>query len=139
MMRTLHFLRDALTLVVVMMTMMVDVKSFTDAELVVNCSSTTYPDVSCSTPPNTVTLDLSHNNMKAVSEHMFTTLQKLQKLFLQYNQITFVDPLAFQNNPVLEYLDISHNGLPQISALPLTYLQYLLSHTWTSQTMPMRW
>lgn len=69
-MRTLHFLRDALTLVVVMMTMMVDVKSFTDAELVVNCSSTTYPDVSCSTPPNTVTLDLSHNNMKAVSEHV---------------------------------------------------------------------
>ncbi|XP_062411612.1 toll-like receptor 2 [Sardina pilchardus] len=124
MMRPLYFLWSARTLVAIM-TMMMEAKCITDIELVVNCSSTTYPDVSCSTPPNTASLDLSHNNVKTISESMFSTLQKLQKLYLQFNQISFVNPLAFQNNPVLEYLDISHNDLPEISALPLTHLPAL--------------
>lgn len=59
-MRRLHFPRNAMTLVLMMMVMIVDVKSFTDTELMVNCSSTIYPDTSCSIPPNTITLDLSH-------------------------------------------------------------------------------
>ncbi|XP_069050534.1 toll-like receptor 2 type-2 [Lepisosteus oculatus] len=99
-----------------------------DGGLVVNCSAQNYPNTSCLIPPTTATLDLSHNNIEKIEEQDFTEVKGLRKLYLQFNQISFIDHRAFEDNPELEYLDISNNYLLEGSVLPfknLVALNYL--------------
>ncbi|XP_066548583.1 toll-like receptor 2 [Amia ocellicauda] len=96
-----------------------------EGETVVNCSAQNYPSKPCSFPPDTTTLDLSHNNIEKILRQDFSGIRQLKKLYLQFNQINNVDPLIFQDNPELEYLDISNNQLLEISALPFTNLPVL--------------
>ncbi|MBN3312109.1 TLR21 protein, partial [Atractosteus spatula] len=99
-----------------------------DGGLVVNCSAQNYPNTSCLIPPTTATLDLSHNNIEKIEEQDFTGVKGLKKLYLQFNQISFIDHRAFEDNPELEYLDISNNYLLEGSVLPfknLVALNYL--------------
>ncbi|KAJ8352961.1 hypothetical protein AAFF_G00130540 [Aldrovandia affinis] len=102
---------------------------------VVNCSALNYPG----TPVSSLQTPLSstsHNNMEGIRWQDFSLLSGLRRLFLQFNRINSVDTQAFKGNPVLEYLDISHNCLLRYPPFPLP--TFLHSATWTYPTMSMR-
>ncbi|XP_041125701.1 toll-like receptor 2 type-2 isoform X1 [Polyodon spathula] len=89
-----------------------------ETEHVVNCSAQNYPTTPCAFPSDTMTMDLSHNSIETILQRDFSGVRGLRKLYLQFNQISAVDPEAFQDNLELEYLDISNNRLHEISTLP---------------------
>ncbi|XP_072919392.1 toll-like receptor 2 type-2 [Hemitrygon akajei] len=89
----------------------------------VNCSGIGYPLSPCTLRPDTVKLDLSHNNIKIIQQQNFQNLTKLKVLFLQFNQITKIEPGSFAKNSELQYLDLSNNLLHDISGLPFNNLQ----------------
>ncbi|MBN3289537.1 TLR22 protein, partial [Polypterus senegalus] len=86
---------------------------------VVNCTKTNYPTVPCHFPSDTTVLDLSHNSIEKVFRQDFSSVTGLKQLFLPFNSISFLAIDAFQDNVDLELLDISHNCLNEISALPI--------------------
>ncbi|XP_041134479.1 toll-like receptor 2 type-2 [Polyodon spathula] len=94
-------------------------------EHVANCSAQNYPTAPCAFPSDTMTLDLSHNSMETILRRDFSGVRGLRKLYLQFNQISSVDPEAFQDNLELEYLDVSNNKIRDISALPFRNLPAL--------------
>ncbi|KAJ8409483.1 hypothetical protein AAFF_G00228840 [Aldrovandia affinis] len=116
-----NYLKWSFTLVELCVALLLSAGSTTEGS-VVNCSALNYPGTPCLFPPDTIVLDLSHNNMEGIRWQDFSLLSGLRRLFLQFNRINSVDTQAFKGNPVLEYLDISHNCLPQISSLPFANL-----------------
>ncbi|CAJ1063059.1 toll-like receptor 18 [Xyrichtys novacula] len=73
--------------------------------------------------PSTVEdIDLSYNKLQAVRDDDFLHLPQLRSLLLSYNNISYIDSEAFQNNNLLEHLDIFNNSLQEIPAKALTPL-----------------
>nr|ALB35653.1 toll-like receptor [Odontobutis potamophila] len=72
-------------------------------------------------------IDLSYNKLQAIYASDFSRLPKLRGLLLMYNNISHIDDDAFQNNPLLEKLDIFNNSLQEIPTLALMPLSNLKS------------
>lgn len=70
-------------------------------------------------------IDLSYNELHAISAADFKNLPQLRILLLQYNNISHIDNEAFKNNPFLEHLNIFNNSLQEIPTSPLTSLPNL--------------
>ncbi|XP_069692856.1 slit homolog 2 protein-like [Periplaneta americana] len=79
------------------------------------------------------TLDLNNNNIQSIEGHVFggtsddsyiTSLNKLRKLDLHYNEIATLHPESFYGLQSLEYLDLSSN---KILYLPAALLRGLSS------------
>ncbi|XP_022690044.1 toll-like receptor Tollo [Varroa jacobsoni] len=65
-------------------------------------------------------LDMTHNNLRILSEHSFVALTNLRELYLSYNQIIRVEFSAFFGLVYIKYLDLAHN---QLVALPSSLFQ----------------
>ncbi|KAM9852037.1 toll-like receptor 18 [Aulostomus maculatus] len=70
-------------------------------------------------------VDLSFNRLQAVHAEDFRRLPRLRILLLKFNNISHIDNDAFENNKLLEHLDIFNNSLVEIPVTALTSLSNL--------------
>lgn len=70
---------------------------------------------------NLKALDLSFNQLTGITEGSFAHLQRLQELVLHHNQISCIDRNAFKSLQSLRYLSLSFN---QLASLPRGVLDY---------------
>ena len=64
--------------------------------------------------PSLESLDLSHNELTALSAHSFCGLMKLRTLDLSYNNISAINGDTFRGLNLLQTLDMSHNSLQSL-------------------------
>ncbi|XP_018412041.1 PREDICTED: leucine-rich repeat-containing protein 19 [Nanorana parkeri] len=85
-----------------------------------NISSDKLTEEALKQYPNLTELNLSSNNIKTLSNAIFSGLTKLEVLVLKENGITTVEVLVFQGLEFLRILDLSYN---EIIELPTNILQ----------------
>ncbi len=66
---------------------------------------------------NIVDIDLSINNITAISEECFQHQVKMESINVRNNNITFVSKGGFSHSKVLRYLDLSHNKLKSFTSI----------------------
>ncbi|XP_051020752.1 toll-like receptor 6 [Acomys russatus] len=76
-------------------------------------------------PPRTKALNLSQNSIRELQVSDISSLSELRALRLSYNRIQRLDFGVFKFNRNLEYLDVSHNQLRNISCCPMVSLRHL--------------
>ncbi len=65
--------------------------------------------------PQIVYLDLSHNRIRSIRNSTFSYCDKLQRLYLQYNNLSEIEPSAFVSVHSLQILNLAHNRLTYVS------------------------
>ena len=60
-------------------------------------------------------LDFSHNRIKRIQNNTFSYCLKLERLFLQYNNLTSIESGAFLSVHKLQILNLAHNRLVYVS------------------------
>lgn len=65
-------------------------------------------------PEDSVEVYLSYNNITKIKANAFSQLANCTNLFLQRNQISEIEPGAFNELTALEYLDLSYNRLERL-------------------------
>ena len=99
-----------------------------------------FPDLKCL--PKLGMLDLKHNNLTHLPRNAFKGLKYIRDIFLDYNQISYIHPLAFDVDMTeLARFSVSHNRLMTIEAWPMALhysfcyfdFSYNLVHHFTNQ------
>ena len=88
-----------------------------------NAGLTSIPDI----PATVLTLDLARNDIVKVPARAFSNLVKLQSLYLGYNKIQTVEPLAFEGLERLKTIDLPSNNIDTIPARAFSNLANLQS------------
>lgn len=80
---------------------------------ILSCTALGLETVPKEMPVTTVTLDVSHNRIAQLKEASFVGLSRLETLRLSHNQLTAIEPKAFQNSSgtLLRHLDLSSNHI----------------------------
>ena len=99
----------------------------------VNCDGKQFSVVPDNIPENVTKLYLRYNNIVKMPSKTFTRYAKLEKLFLDHNKISQIDPFAFAGAQSLTYIDLRDNKLSVVgqnafSQLPSLEELYLLTN-----------
>ncbi|XP_071945434.1 G-protein coupled receptor GRL101-like [Antedon mediterranea] len=62
-----------------------------------------------------VALDISGNNIRVITNNMFSELANLKRLYIQENKLTKLEDNVFENANNLLYLDMHANGIKQLN------------------------
>ncbi|KAL7673380.1 hypothetical protein ACOME3_008239 [Neoechinorhynchus agilis] len=68
-----------------------------------------------------ISLDISQNDISTINNGDFTTFPRLQFLCLQFNKIWEITPYSFINCNSMKMLDLAHNRLKNINALDVFF------------------
>uniref|UniRef100_U5EPU2 Membrane glycoprotein lig-1 n=1 Tax=Corethrella appendiculata TaxID=1370023 RepID=U5EPU2_9DIPT len=90
-----------------------------------NCDINEIGDKVFSTMPQLTRINLSWNNIQAISVGVFSYLNKLMDLDLSNNLITDIDELTFLHNTNLNKLILSGNPIERLSLKTFLPIQYL--------------
>ena len=76
-------------------------------------------------------LDLSHNNLTRICNHLFDGLYNLRELHLEHNLIRLIDNNFLQSFQQIRLLNLAHNSIeyvPKLSSRTLQILNYSSNH-----------
>merc|ERR550539_1324756 len=99
--------------------------SCSSSGVVVDCSNRGLTKIPSPLPKDTVTLNLSNNNITAVQALDLSALRDLKALDFSYNQLTAISEGSFIHLQQLEELDLHHNHINCIDPSGLSSLQKL--------------
>lgn len=87
----------------------------------VNCSGLGLREIPEGIPPNTSSLDLSHNRISLLNLHRLKSLSDLRELNLRENRLTLLPAAMWSELPPLRVLDLSSNVIA--CSCPLDWLE----------------
>ena len=97
--------------------------------IVVNCSAKNLTEFPTDLPRTTGKLVLSYNTISRLNPEDMKNIRYLQELFIEENNISFINEGSFQNNVLLESLNMADNKLVDLTPGIFQGLENLMNLT----------